>query len=74
MPVPMPYYNAVVLLLNFTYIVYAYSFLFFNSIITPIYLFFLILVINGLREVASALADPFGDNDIDLHVEMYVQK
>ena len=70
MPVPLPYYNAVCWTLNLTYVVYAYNFLFFNSYLTPLYLFAIIAVINGLREVGSAMADPFGDNDIDLHVEM----
>ena len=57
-----------------TYILYAYTFLFFNTILSPIYLFVLLLVINGLREAAAALADPFGNDDVDFPLERYVHK
>lgn len=74
MPVPLPYYNALVILVNLAHCIYSYSFLFIHSILTPVYLLFVIVLTNGLREVASALADPFGADEVDFHVEALIQK
>jgi hypothetical protein len=74
MPVPLPYYNGLVILVNVAHLIYSYSFLFINSVLTPVYLLFVIVLTNGLREVASALADPFGSDDVDFDVEAYIHK
>ena len=68
MPVPLPYFHALNMLQNVNYALYTYALCSFNSYLTPIVLFVVILITVGMREVAAALSNPFGDDDVDFPV------
>ena len=50
----------------------SWSLLSFVSFLTPIVLFFAVLVMVGLREVAVALSNPFGNDDVDFPIDKWV--
>ena len=56
MPIPFPYFHALNLLLVINYSLYTYSFLFFETVLSPLLLFLVILVTLGMREVSTALS------------------
>jgi len=74
MPVPFPYFHALNLLMWIVYTLFAFAFLDFNSYVTPVILFLIILVMTGMRETSAALSNPFGDDDVDFPVQSYIQQ
>ena len=72
LPIPLPYFHTLVVLQNVCFAIMSWSLLSFVSFLTPIVLFFAILVMVGLREVAVALSDPFGDDDVDFPVDKWI--
>ena len=72
MPVPLPYLHALTILQNVTFALYSYAFLSFDSVLTPIILLVVIVVTVGMREVAVALSNPFGKDDVDFPVDKWI--
>ena len=72
LPIPLPYFHTLVVLQNVCFAIMSWSLLSFVSFLTPIVLFFAVLVMVGLREVAVALSDPFGDDDVDFPVDTWI--
>jgi len=73
LPVPFAYFHLLLTLLYFTYTTLAMILVTQNSMWTPAVFFSMILVTSGVREVACAMVDPFGDDEIDLPVEKFVR-
>lgn len=73
-PVPFPYYHALVLLMMVNYAMYAVSFLQLNSYLTPVAMFMIVVTSTGVRELSSALANPFGDDEVDFNSSKFIHK
>merc|ERR1712196_404237 len=63
MPVPFPYYHLLCSLMFVNYFLFAITFLEMDSWLTPVALFLIIATTTGVRELSSALANPFGDDE-----------
>ena len=72
LPIPLPYFHTLVVLQNVCFAIMSWSLLSFVSFLTPIVFFFAVLVTVGLREVAVALSDPFGKDDVDFPVDKWI--
>ena len=73
MPVPFAYYHVCVLLMYFNYTVLSIILVAQESIWTVLFLSMSILIISGMREIATAMSDPFGDDQGDLPTEKFVR-
>ncbi len=74
MPIPFPYYHALVAIMFINFGLYTLAFLDINSYLTPLAIFMIIFVTTAMRELSSALANPFGDDEVDFNVSAYVHK
>jgi len=74
LPVPLPYFHSLNCLANINYIFYTYALLYWESNLTPIILWVIICVTVGMREVAAALSNPFGEDDVDFPVNKYISQ
>jgi len=73
-PVPFPYFHVVTFMLSINLVLVAYALIFFDSYMTvPVY-FITCLVLQGLKEVAVALSDPFGGDDVDFDTASFMQQ
>jgi len=72
LPIPLPYFHTLVVLQNVCFAIMSWSLLSFVSFLTPIVLFFAVLVMVGLREVAVALSNPFGKDDVDFPIDKWI--
>ena len=54
------------------YSLYTYAFLYYDSVLTPLMLFLVIVVTLGMREVSSALSNPFGEDEVDFPIHKYI--
>jgi len=75
LPVPFPYYHIITILCFAFVLVYSYAVVFVKSSIWFVTLIYLVPLFgfSGMREVAIAMSDPFGDDDVDLPVGDYVR-
>ena len=74
MPVPFPYYHLLCSLMFVNYFLFAITFLEMDSWLTPVALFLIIVTTTGVRELSSALANPFGDDEVDFNSSKSVHK
>ena len=72
LPIPLPYYHTLVMLQNICFAIFSYALLEFGSFFTPVMLFAVVLVTVGLREVAVALSNPFGKDDVDFPIDKWI--
>ena len=72
LPIPLPYFHTLVVLQNVCFAIMSWSLLSFVSFLTPIVLFFAVLCMVGLREVAVALSNPFGKDDVDFPIDKWI--
>jgi len=72
MPVPMPYFHSLTMLQNINFALYSYALCTFESYLTPVILFTVVLITVGMREVAVALSNPYGTDDVDFPVNKWV--
>jgi len=70
-PVPFPYFHVLTVLLNMDLLLISYAFvtLNFHAAITSCIYSVICMVFLGLREVAVAMSNPFGDDEIDFDLE-----
>jgi len=72
LPIPFPYYHALVMLMMINFALYCVAFLVLESWATPLAMFLICLVTTGVREVSCALANPFGTDEVDFPVQKYI--
>lgn len=72
-PIPFPYYNLMNALLLFNCFFLSVASAFIGSYWTVFPLAVALLFFMGLREVASALAEPFGVDDVDFPVASFLE-
>jgi len=71
-PVPFPYFHVINFMLSINLVLVAYALCFVDSIMTvPLYLV-VCLVLQGLKECAVALSDPFGGDAVDFDVDLFL--
>ena len=71
-PVPFPYFHVVTFMLSINLVLVAYALIFFNTYVSVPCYFVTCLVMQGLKEVAVALSDPFGGDDVDFPTHEYM--
>jgi predicted membrane chloride channel (bestrophin family) len=71
-PVPFPYFHVINFMLSVNLVLVAYSLTFIDSIMTVPLFFIVCLVLQGLKECAVALADPFGGDAVDFDVDLFL--
>ena len=74
LPIPFPYYHALVLLTVVDYFLWGFAFLTINSTISPFLIFMVTVLMSSMRELACALADPFGDDEQDFPINVFITK
>jgi len=74
MPIPLAYYHIITLLCISFIIVFSWSASLLTESISIAWIAFIMPVFGfcGMREVAIQMAEPFGDDDTDLPVDVYV--
>ena len=72
LPVPLPYFHAVVLLMLINYAVLTLSLLRADTLLSPIIFILIMLVTTGLREVAAMFSNPFGTDAVDFPVHEWI--
>jgi len=71
-PVPFPYFHIITFMLSINLVIVAYALIFYDSVMTiPVY-FIVCLVLQGLKECAVALSDPFGGDAVDFEVDIFL--
>ena len=73
-PVPFPYFHAVTFMLSINLIIVAYALIFFDTYMSVPCFFVTCLVMQGLKECAVALSDPFGGDDVDFDTASFMQQ
>jgi len=71
-PIPFPYYHLMNLVLVLNFILVACVLALLQSLFTIIPYMVVVLIFLGLREVATQLADPFGDDAVDFPVAEFL--
>lgn len=72
LPIPFPYYHILVLIMVLNYGFFGFAFLNMNSWLSPLLVFLVTTLFSGVRELASALSDPFGEDAQDFPVDKYM--
>ena len=72
--VPFPYFHAVTFMLSINLIIVAYALIFFDTYMSVPCFFITCLVMQGLKECAVALSDPFGGDDVDFDTASFMQQ
>jgi len=71
-PVPFPYFHAITFMLSINLVIVAYALIFYESIMTVPVFFIVCLILQGLKECAVALSDPFGGDAVDFEVDIFL--
>ena len=71
-PIPFPYYHLMVCLMWSNYVLYSVTFLELDSLLTPVAMFLIVATTTGVRELSSALANPFGDDEVDFNSSSFI--
>ena len=74
MPIPFAYYHICVVLMYFTFTIFSIILVAQESPWTILFLFMIILIVSGMREIAQAMSDPFGDDQGDLPTEKFIRE
>jgi len=68
LPMPFQYFHLLNMMVVVNLLLWAYGMGTTNSVFAPVIFFFASLIFMGMLELASALSDPFGDDDVDFPV------
>ena len=64
-PIPLPYYHSVCAFMFVNYFLLCFSLLSTDSYLTPLAMFVIVMSTTAVRELSSAMANPFGDDEVD---------
>jgi len=73
LPIPFAYFHICVSLTYFTYTILAVILVPMHSAWSIPFFFLVILLTSGMREVAGAMSDPFGDDNTDFPTEKFIR-
>eukprot|EP00326_Haptolina_ericina_P016419 CAMPEP_0181193606 /NCGR_PEP_ID=MMETSP1096-20121128/13907_1 /TAXON_ID=156174 ORGANISM="Chrysochromulina ericina, Strain CCMP281" /NCGR_SAMPLE_ID=MMETSP1096 /ASSEMBLY_ACC=CAM_ASM_000453 /LENGTH=333 /DNA_ID=CAMNT_0023283081 /DNA_START=57 /DNA_END=1058 /DNA_ORIENTATION=- len=71
-PIPFPYFHTLTLMLSLNLVLIAYSMIGFGTVMSIPVFFIICLVLLGLKETAVALSDPFGGDDVDFNIDIFM--
>jgi len=74
MPVPYQYFHLLNFMLFVTVTMWAYGMAMTSSIFGPITYFFASFLFIGMLELAKQFSDPFGDDEVDFPVHIWIDK
>jgi predicted membrane chloride channel (bestrophin family) len=74
MPVPFQYFHLLNVMISVNVSLWAYAMAMSESLLAPISFFFASLIFIGMLELAKDLSDPFGGDEVDFPLHIWVQK
>jgi len=72
LPIPFPYWHMLIMIMIVNYTLYTLAFLNYDSYLTPVIMFFVVLLLSSFREVSVELVNPFGHDEVDFPVSKYI--
>lgn len=74
MPVPFQYFHLLNMMVCVNVSFWAYAMAMTKSLLAPVCFFFAALIFIGMLELAKLFSDPFGDDEVDFPVHIWLQK
>merc|ERR1711874_875231 len=71
-PMPFQYFHIMNLMLALNLVLWAYSLGCQDSYFAPVIYAFVQMMFQGIRELSTALSDPFGDDEVDFPVNAWM--
>merc|ERR1719253_272447 len=72
LPMPFQYFHIMNLMLILNLVLWAYSLGCQDSYWSPVIYMFVQLMFQGIRELSTALSDPFGDDEVDFPITQWM--
>lgn len=72
LPMPFQYFHIMNLMLMLNLVLWAYSLGCQDSLFAPVIYCFVQMMFQGIRELSTALSDPFGDDEVDFPVNAWM--
>jgi len=69
LPMPFQYFHIMSFMMVINLVLWSYALAITNSFFSPIIYLFIQVIFQGIRELSAALADPFGDDDVDFPID-----
>jgi hypothetical protein len=73
MPVPFQYFHLLNMMISVNVALWAYTMAMTESLLAPISFFFASLIYIGMLELAKELSDPFGRDEVDFPLHIWVR-
>eukprot|EP00927_Polykrikos_kofoidii_P014968 TRINITY_DN16627_c0_g2_i1.p1 TRINITY_DN16627_c0_g2~~TRINITY_DN16627_c0_g2_i1.p1 ORF type:complete len:342 (+),score=49.12 TRINITY_DN16627_c0_g2_i1:138-1163(+) len=73
LPMPFQYFHIMNLMLALNLILWAYSLGCQDSLFAPVIFMFVQMMFQGIRELSTSLADPFGHDEVDFPINKWMQ-
>lgn len=73
LPMPFQYFHIMNLMLVLNLVLWAYSLGCQDSYFAPVIYMFVQMMFQGVRELSTALSDPFGTDEVDFDVDMWMR-
>merc|ERR1711879_952324 len=73
MPMPFQYFHIMNMMLLLNLVLWAYALGCQNSYWAPVIYMFVQMMFQGVRELSTALSDPFGDDEVDFDVNTWMK-
>jgi len=74
LPVPFQYFHLLAVMVSVNMLIWAYGMGLTTSVLIPIVFVFLVLIFVGMMVLASQLADPFGEDEVDFPIRRWVDE
>ena len=74
LPIPFQYFHIMSLMLMVNCTLWSYGMGTYPSYISSVIFFCALLIFMGMRELAAALADPFGEDEVDFPINMWMNE
>lgn len=74
MPVPFQYYHLLNVMVGINVVLWAYGMALSDSVFGPVCYFFASAIFIGMLELAKQLSDPFGNDDVDFPIHIWIEK
>jgi len=74
MPIPFQYFHMMSLMLSVNFILWSYGMALYASWIASVIYCFSLLIFFGMKELSAALSDPFGDDEVDFPLNIWIEE
>merc|ERR1712039_32997 len=72
LPMPFQYFHIMNFMLMLNLVLWAYALACQDSMFAPMIFLFVQLMFQGIRELSTSLADPFGQDDVDFNINSWL--